>query len=63
MSLFFSRASIPEICQKCDHFAAFAGASAKYLGEREGNLAKKRGDERKSVTHHVTSAYVAEAMS
>jgi hypothetical protein len=47
MSLSFSRASIPEICQKCDHFAAFAGASAKYLGEREGNLAKKRGDERK----------------
>jgi hypothetical protein len=25
----------------------FAGASAKYLGEREGELAKKRGDERK----------------
>jgi hypothetical protein len=47
MSLSFSRASITEICQKCDHFAAFAGAFAKYLGEREGNLAKKRGDERK----------------
>jgi hypothetical protein len=40
-------ARILEICQKCDHFAPFAGASAKYLGEREGGLAKKRGDERK----------------
>ena len=36
---------IPEICQKCDRFAAFAGASAKYLGERKGELTKKRGDE------------------
>src|SRR5205807_4543765 len=35
--------SIPEICQQCDHFAAFAGASAKYLGEREEELMKKRG--------------------
>jgi hypothetical protein len=35
--------SIPEICQKCDHFAAFAGVSAKYLGEREEELMKKRG--------------------
>jgi hypothetical protein len=35
--------SIPEICQKCDHFAAFAGVSAKYLGEREEEFMKKRG--------------------
>jgi hypothetical protein len=34
-----------EIYQKSDCFAAFAGASAKYLGEREGVLAKKSGDE------------------
>jgi hypothetical protein len=49
MSLSFSRASIPEICQKCDHFAAFAGASAKYLGEREGNLEKKERGRTKKV--------------
>jgi hypothetical protein len=35
--------SIPEICQKCDYFAAIAGISAKYLGEREEELVKKRG--------------------
>jgi hypothetical protein len=35
--------SIPEICQKCDHFAAFAGASARYFGKREEELMKKRG--------------------
>jgi hypothetical protein len=38
-----SRVSIPEICQKCDHFAAFTSTSAKYLGEREEELMKKRG--------------------
>src|SRR2546429_8320305 len=43
VSLSNSQVSIPEICQKCDHFAAFAGASAKYLGEREEELMKKRG--------------------
>src|SRR5947207_15036211 len=37
---------IPEICQKCDRFAAFAGASAKYLGERKGELTKKRWNTR-----------------
>jgi hypothetical protein len=47
VSLSFSRVSIPEIGQKCDPFDVIAGASAKYLGEREGYLAKKRGDERK----------------
>jgi hypothetical protein len=29
-----SRASIPEVCQKCDHFQAFVGAFSTYLGER-----------------------------
>jgi hypothetical protein len=43
VSLSISRVSIPEICPKCDQFAAFAGASAKYLGEREEELMKKRG--------------------
>ncbi|MGZ3625073.1 MAG: hypothetical protein ACXVB7_18480, partial [Ktedonobacteraceae bacterium] len=42
VSLSLSRVSIPEICQECDHFAAFAGASAKYLGKRKEELMKKR---------------------
>jgi hypothetical protein len=64
MSLSFSRASISEICQKCDHFAVFAGASAKYLLAKEKGIWRKReGTNEKSVTHHVTSAYVAKAMS
>jgi hypothetical protein len=45
VSLSLSQASIPEIYQKCAHFAAFTGASAKYLGESNGVVAKKRGDE------------------
>jgi len=56
VSLALSQASIPEICQKCDHFAAFTGASAKYLGERNGVLANKRGNEWKKerLTMHVS---------
>jgi hypothetical protein len=38
-----SRASIPGIYQKCDHFQAFVGASPKYLGERvEGSDEEER---------------------
>jgi len=56
VALSLSQASIPEICQKCDHFAAFTGASATYLGERDGVLAKKRGDEWKKerLTMHAS---------
>jgi hypothetical protein len=46
VSLSLSRAGIPESCQKCHHFAAFIGASAKYPGERKGMLTKKREDKR-----------------
>jgi hypothetical protein len=46
VSLSLSQASIPEICQKCDHFAAFIGTSAKYPGGRKGMLMKKREDKR-----------------
>src|SRR5262249_46767929 len=46
VSLSLSRAGIPESCQKCHHFPAFIGASAKFPGERKGMLTKKREDKR-----------------
>ena len=58
MSLSFPlvRASIPEIRQKCHHFAAFAGASAKYLGERNGVLVKERGNEWKKERFTISAS-------
>ena len=41
-----SRGSIPEIFGKCDSFDAFAGNSAKYLGQKESKGMKKANDER-----------------
>src|SRR5438045_9507330 len=56
VSLSLSRVSIPEICQECDHFAAFAGASAKYLGKRKEELMKKRRrqTEKERFTMHAS---------
>ena len=39
------RANIPEIRQKRDYFAVFAGTSAKYRGHQEIKGVKKGGDE------------------
>jgi len=41
---------------------SFPGAFAKYLVQKEGDLAKKRGDEQKRASYDVTPDYVAEAM-
>jgi hypothetical protein len=40
-----SRGSIPEIGGKCDPFDAFAGNSAKYLGQKENKGMKEADNE------------------
>jgi hypothetical protein len=41
---------------------SFPGPSAKYLVQRQGDLAKKGGDEQNKATYDVTLDYVAEAI-